>query len=65
MFHDLIDGGTAGIDFDNISGHTILQIYNELNDATWTIQKFRENWEGAHPNPNNAQLFNWYNIDLP
>jgi len=65
LFHDLMDVNNSFEGFDNIQGHTILQIYNRFNDATWTIQKFRERWEDEYPSVNNADLFEEYEIDLP
>ena len=66
LFHDLMDNiNDAPLNFDRLSGNSILQMYNRFNDNTWTIQKFRENWEDEYPNVNNADLFDAYNIDLP
>jgi hypothetical protein len=64
LFYDLTDNGTdPPNNFDNISGFTINDIYLLFNANMNTIQKFRDSWEAAHPNGNNANLFDEYNVD--
>ncbi len=64
LFYDLTDANTTQENgFDRISGHTTNQIYQLLNPGLTTIQQFRINWSIQYPSPDNADLFNEYNIN--
>jgi len=62
LFYDLTDGFNSNEGWDNIQGFNINNIYQKLNPNMITIQQFRARWESDHPNTNNANLFDEYNI---
>jgi hypothetical protein len=66
LFYDLTDGANQNEPWDNINGFTMNSIYHALMKGTnvpvYSIQQFRERWEQLHPDVNNNDLFNQYNV---
>jgi hypothetical protein len=67
LFYDLTDADRPEeIAFDRINGFTMNSIYHALMKGTnvpvYSIQQFRERWEQLHPDVNNSNLFDFYNI---